>query len=111
MALPLETFDLLSQDTPQIASMNPAGEHFMEDLDVAGGVLGVFKQLGDKIKDNPTVMGLSTLRTGRHRRTGGRGGHPPPLQPGQGRRRHSHPVRQSRSERGQLSNSRASPPP
>jgi dihydroxy-acid dehydratase len=40
--------------------MNPAGENFMEDLDVAGGVLGVLRQLGDKIKDNPTVMGLST---------------------------------------------------
>src|SRR5512136_1877310 len=58
--LPLETFDVLAKETPQIASMNPAGEHFMEDLDVAGGVLGVFKQLGEKIKDNPTVMGLST---------------------------------------------------
>ncbi|HTY21048.1 MAG TPA: dihydroxy-acid dehydratase [Geobacteraceae bacterium] len=60
--LPLETFDTLAKETPQLASMNPAGEHFMEDLDVAGGVLGVFRQLGDKIKDNPTVMGLSTLQ-------------------------------------------------
>ena len=60
--LPLETFDLLARETPQIASMNPAGKHFMEDLDVAGGVMGVFKQLGDKIIDNPTVMGLSTLQ-------------------------------------------------
>jgi dihydroxy-acid dehydratase len=60
--LPLETFDQLSKETPQLASMNPAGEHFMEDLDNAGGVLGVLKQLGDKIKDNPTVMGLSTLQ-------------------------------------------------
>jgi dihydroxy-acid dehydratase len=60
--LPLEKFDLLAKETPQLASMNPAGEHFMEDLDVAGGVLGVFKQLGDKILDNPTVMGLSTLQ-------------------------------------------------
>ena len=60
--LPLETFDQLSKETPQIASMNPAGEYFMEDLDAAGGVLGVLKQLGDKIKDNPTVMGLSTLQ-------------------------------------------------
>lgn len=58
--LPLETFDLLAKETPQLASMNPAGPHFMEDLDVAGGVLGVFKQLGEKILDNPTVMGLST---------------------------------------------------
>jgi dihydroxy-acid dehydratase len=60
--LPLETFDILAKETPQLASMNPAGEHFMEDLDVAGGVLGVFKQLGDKIKDNPTVLGLSTMQ-------------------------------------------------
>lgn len=58
--LPLETFDILARQTPQLASMNPAGEHFMEDLDVAGGVLGVLKQLGDLVKDCPTVMGLST---------------------------------------------------
>lgn len=58
--LPLSIFDDLSKDTPQLASMNPAGEHFMEDLDVAGGVSGVFKQLGDKIKDTKTVFGLTT---------------------------------------------------
>ncbi|HEY6838943.1 MAG TPA: dihydroxy-acid dehydratase [Geobacteraceae bacterium] len=60
--LPLETFDILAKETPQLSSMNPAGEYFMEDLDAAGGVIGVLKQLGDKIKDNPTVMGLSTLQ-------------------------------------------------
>ena len=60
VALPLETFDILSKETPQIASMNPAGEHFMEDLDAAGGVAGVLKQLGDKIHDCPTVLGVST---------------------------------------------------
>lgn len=60
--LPLETFDILSRETPQLASMNPAGGHFMEDLDVAGGVLGVLKQLGEKVKDSQTVMGLSTLQ-------------------------------------------------
>ena len=58
--LPLELFDVLGKDTPQLASMNPAGEYFMEDLDVAGGVCGVFKQLGNKIKDNPTLFGLTT---------------------------------------------------
>src|SRR5512136_907911 len=60
--LPLETFDILARETPQLASMNPAGEYFMEDLDAAGGVAGVLKQLGDKVKDNPTVMGLTTLQ-------------------------------------------------
>jgi dihydroxy-acid dehydratase len=58
--LPLETFDTLARLTPQLASMNPAGKHFMEDLDAAGGVMGVLKQLGDKILDNPTVFGLTT---------------------------------------------------
>ena len=58
--LPLETFDILARETPQLASMNPAGKHFMEDLDAAGGVVGVLKQLGDKIRDNPTVFGLTT---------------------------------------------------
>jgi len=60
--LPLETFDILARQTPQLASMNPAGGHFMEDLDVAGGVLGVLKQLGDRVKDGKNVMGLSTLQ-------------------------------------------------
>jgi dihydroxy-acid dehydratase len=57
--LPLELFDSLAKVTPQLASMNPAGEHFMEDLDVAGGVLGVLKQLGSTVQDNPTLMGLT----------------------------------------------------
>ncbi len=58
--LPLELFDILGKDTPQLASMNPAGEHFMEDLDIAGGVSGVMKQLGSKIHDTPTLFGLTT---------------------------------------------------
>ncbi|HIJ95235.1 MAG TPA: dihydroxy-acid dehydratase [Desulfuromonadales bacterium] len=58
--LPLELFDELGKDTPQLASMNPAGEHFMEDLDIAGGVGGVLKQLGSKIKDTRTLFGLTT---------------------------------------------------
>ncbi|MCE1225645.1 MAG: dihydroxy-acid dehydratase [Geobacteraceae bacterium] len=58
--LPLETFDILAKETPQLASMNPAGKHFMEDLDIAGGVCGVLKQLGDKIIDTQTLFGLTT---------------------------------------------------
>ncbi|PLY10637.1 MAG: dihydroxy-acid dehydratase [Desulfuromonas sp.] len=57
--LPLELFDEISRSTPQLASMNPGGEHFMEDLDVAGGVPGVLYQLKSQIKDSPTVSGPS----------------------------------------------------
>ena len=55
--LPLEEFDRLGRDTPQLASMNPGGKHFMEDLDTAGGVPGVLYQLRDRINDNPTLTG------------------------------------------------------
>jgi len=57
--LPLEDFDRLSKTTPQLASMNPGGKHFMEDLDAAGGVPAVLFQLRDRILDNPTLTGPS----------------------------------------------------
>ena len=57
--LPLETFDELGRTTPQLASMNPGGKHFMEDLDAAGGVAAVLYQLRDRINDNPTLTGPS----------------------------------------------------
>ena len=55
--LPLEDFDRLVRETPQLASMNPGGQHFMEDLDASGGVPAVLHQLRDQIKDNPTLTG------------------------------------------------------
>jgi dihydroxy-acid dehydratase len=57
--LPLEEFDRLGRETPQLASMNPGGKHFMEDLDTAGGVPGVLYQLRELINDNPTLTGPS----------------------------------------------------
>ena len=55
--LPLDVFDELGRSTPQLASMNPGGKHFMEDLDAAGGVPAVLYQLRDRISDNPTLTG------------------------------------------------------
>ncbi|NJC86965.1 MAG: dihydroxy-acid dehydratase [Desulfuromonas sp.] len=57
--LPLSEFDRISRETPQLASMNPGGKHFMEDLDGAGGVAGVLYQLRSLVKDNPTLTGPS----------------------------------------------------
>lgn len=59
---PLELFDQLSKDTPHIASLRPAGEHFMEDLEYAGGIPAILKRLSSKLKDNPTVCGQSILQ-------------------------------------------------
>jgi dihydroxy-acid dehydratase len=55
--LPLDIFDKLSRSTPHIASMEPVGDHYMEDLHWAGGISAVLARLGKKIKDNPTVSG------------------------------------------------------
>ncbi len=55
--VPLEMFDELSRTTPQLASMDPGGKHFMEDLDAAGGVPGVLSQLRKLVLDNPTLSG------------------------------------------------------
>lgn len=58
--LPLEIFDILSKETPHIANMLPGGEHFLEDLDYAGGIPAVMKRLRDRIHKNITVSGKST---------------------------------------------------
>jgi dihydroxy-acid dehydratase len=57
--LPIELFDKLSKETPHIASIRPGGDHFMEDLDHAGGVPAALHTLGRMIVNNPTVSGLT----------------------------------------------------
>ncbi|HET6513943.1 MAG TPA: dihydroxy-acid dehydratase [Thermodesulfovibrionales bacterium] len=57
--LPLEVFDTMSRKTPHIANMIPGGEHYMEDLDHAGGIPAVLKRLRDSLHDTVTVSGRS----------------------------------------------------
>jgi len=55
--LPLETFDRQSRKTPHLCNMLPGGEHYLEDLEFAGGIPAVMKRLGARLKDMPTVSG------------------------------------------------------
>ncbi len=55
--LPLELFDTISKCTPHIASLEPVGDYYMEDLHWAGGITAVLSRLKDSLKDNPTVSG------------------------------------------------------
>ncbi|MFA4904935.1 MAG: dihydroxy-acid dehydratase [Candidatus Margulisiibacteriota bacterium] len=57
--LPLEIFDKISKETPHLTSIRPGGNHFMEDLEYAGGIPGVLSILQSFLQDNPTVSGLS----------------------------------------------------
>lgn len=53
----LETFDELSKITPQLCHLRPSGDHFMEDLEWAGGIPGVLNTIKDLLEDNLTCSG------------------------------------------------------
>lgn len=55
--LPLEIFDEISKKTPHIVNIIPSGEHYMEDLYIAGGIPAVLNRFKDKIYSNLTVSG------------------------------------------------------
>ncbi|HID94876.1 MAG TPA: dihydroxy-acid dehydratase [Candidatus Latescibacteria bacterium] len=60
--LPLELFDQISNDTPHITALRPGGEHFMEDLEYAGGIPAVLSVLKSKLNDCTTVTGKTVLQ-------------------------------------------------
>jgi dihydroxy-acid dehydratase len=53
--LTMDQFDQAARSTPNICHLRPAGPHFLEDLDAAGGIPAVLKRLESKLKSNPTV--------------------------------------------------------
>ena len=60
LKLDLKLFNEISEKTPTLCHLAPAGEHFMEELNEAGGVSAVMKELADiGLLDTslPTVTG------------------------------------------------------
>ena len=55
--LELELFDKLGKESPQLTNIRPGGDHFMEDLEYAGGIPGVLNVLKDRLSDNITASG------------------------------------------------------
>jgi dihydroxy-acid dehydratase len=55
--LDLKLFDEISKNTPQLTSLRPAGEYFLEDLDFAGGIPSLLYELKDFI--NTKSMNVS----------------------------------------------------
>ncbi len=45
LSLPLSLFDAISEKVPHICNMSPAGSHHLEDLNEAGGVYAIMKEL------------------------------------------------------------------
>ena len=57
MKIPLDMFDELSKHTPHIANILPGGEHFMEDLEYAGGIPAIMKRMKNSLDDIMTCSG------------------------------------------------------
>ena len=57
--LNLDSFDVLSKETPHITSLLPGGKYFMEDFEFAGGIPAVMKSLESHLEDNITVSGMT----------------------------------------------------
>jgi dihydroxy-acid dehydratase len=60
IGLDLKTFDNIGKRTPHITNLEPAGPHFMEDLEYAGGVPAVLKRLKGKLNNTMTLSGSKT---------------------------------------------------
>lgn len=65
IALDLDLFDEVSRNTPQITSVRPGGDNFMEDVEYAGGIPAILHVLRSKLKDNPTVTGPGVIEIAR----------------------------------------------
>jgi dihydroxy-acid dehydratase len=59
--LPISVFDAISRKTPHICNMLPGGQHYLEDLDAAGGIPGVLSRFVSDLKPSPTVSGKSIV--------------------------------------------------
>ncbi len=55
--VPIDMFDEISKRTPHISNILPGGEHFMEDLDSAGGIPAIMKRMRNQLDDIMTSSG------------------------------------------------------
>jgi dihydroxy-acid dehydratase len=51
----LDMFDEISRRTPHITNILPGGDHFMEDLEYAGGIPAIMKRMKNALNDVMTV--------------------------------------------------------
>jgi len=59
--LELALFDKISRETKHIVALKPGGDHFLADLDAAGGIPAVLSRLAPALKDTSTVEGKRLL--------------------------------------------------
>lgn len=62
--LDLDDFDILSEKTPTLCKLSPAGNLHVQDLHEAGGILAIMKELSKKelIHENRITVSLKTIK-------------------------------------------------
>jgi len=69
ITLDLDLFNEISAKTPNICKLSPAGPHHLEDLDAAGGIQAVMKEISRLGVINLKVMTVSGKKVGENIRT------------------------------------------
>jgi dihydroxy-acid dehydratase len=64
LKLPLSLFDQISEKTPHLCFMSPAGPHHLEDLHEAGGVYGIMKELSARALVDRKCMTVEGRKVG-----------------------------------------------
>ena len=62
ISLPLDLFDEVSRQVPNISKISPASKQHVQDLDAAGGVSALMKELATKNLINTDVLTVSGKR-------------------------------------------------
>lgn len=57
----LETIGDISVRTPHLSKIRPSGDYHIEDLDIAGGIPGVMKELGERLNLRARTVSGGTL--------------------------------------------------
>jgi len=64
ISLDLETINKISERTPQLCSLSPAGDHHLEDLNRAGGISAVLKELSNAGLINEDCLTVTGKKVG-----------------------------------------------
>ncbi len=69
ITIDLDLFNEISARTPNICKLSPAGAHHIEDLDAAGGIQAVMKQISALGVINPKAMTVTGKKVGDNLKT------------------------------------------
>ena len=61
IGIDLDAFDRMGQDTPVLVDLKPTGQHYMEDLEKAGGLVAVLRELRPLLKTRALTVTGKTL--------------------------------------------------